>query len=140
MRFSRNISSTGVSTYRLNNKELSYEAYESILSQIGVLVKARNFLVFQGDIESIASKSPAELTAYFEYISDSETYKSQYNTLAASKASTEESILFCMQKKKMYLSQKKEVKVQKDEAEHYENAKAALAEAKVAPVYHHTPR
>lgn len=110
---------------------MSYETYESILSQIGVLVKARNFLVFQGDIESIASKSPAELTAYFEYISNSESYKAQYTSLAATKATMEESILFSMQKKKMYLSQKKEVKVQKDEAEHYEEAKRTLEEAKV---------
>ena len=56
--FSRVVSSTGVSSYKLDDKEVTYEVYESLLQKIGVLVKARNFLVFQGDVESVASKSP----------------------------------------------------------------------------------
>ena len=42
---------------------MTREAYEETLKGIGVLVKARNFLVFQGDVESLASKSQDELTA-----------------------------------------------------------------------------
>jgi structural maintenance of chromosome 1 len=42
------------------------------LKEIGILVKARNFLVFQGDVESIASKSPDELTKLFEQIATSD--------------------------------------------------------------------
>jgi structural maintenance of chromosome 1 len=60
--FSRTVSSTGVSSYRLDDKEVTYEAYDALLQKIGVLVKARNFLVFQGDIESVASKSPQVAT------------------------------------------------------------------------------
>ena len=56
--FCRTISSTGVSTYKLDDKEVTFEKYENLLQSIGVLVKARNFLVFQGDVESVASKSP----------------------------------------------------------------------------------
>ncbi|CAN0546812.1 unnamed protein product [Ectocarpus sp. 12 AP-2014] len=73
--FSRVISAGGASSYRLNDKEVTWESYEKRLRSIGVLVKARNFLVFQGDVESIASKSPKELTQLFEQISGSDESK-----------------------------------------------------------------
>ena len=65
--FSRVISSTGVSSYKLDDKEVTYEVYENLLQKIGVLVKARNFLVFQGDVESVASKSPQVITEYIYF-------------------------------------------------------------------------
>ena len=43
----------------------------SALKDIGILVKARNFLVFQGDVEGVVNKSPKDLTAMFEIISGS---------------------------------------------------------------------
>lgn len=55
--------------------KVTWETYEKRLREIGVLVKARNFLVFQGDVESIASKSPKELTQLFEQISGSDDFK-----------------------------------------------------------------
>ena len=61
--FSRTISAVGVGAYWLDNQEVTRDKYENALKEIGVLVKARNFLVFQGDVESLASKSQDELTA-----------------------------------------------------------------------------
>lgn len=54
---------------------MTWEVYERRLRDIGVLVKARNFLVFQGDVESIASKSIKELTQLFEQISGSDEFR-----------------------------------------------------------------
>ena len=48
--FGRNISSSGVSTYEFQGRDVSFDEYEKILRSIGVLIKIRNFLVFQGDI------------------------------------------------------------------------------------------
>lgn len=45
------------------------QEYFAQLEQIGVNVKAKNFLVFQGAVESIAMKNPKERTALFEEIS-----------------------------------------------------------------------
>jgi structural maintenance of chromosome 1 len=70
--FTRLISAAGVGSYRINNADVTFDAYQSKLKDIGILVKARNFLVFQGDVESIASKSPEELTKLFEQISGSD--------------------------------------------------------------------
>lgn len=39
------------------------------LESLGINVKGKNFLVFQGAVESIAMKNPKERTALFEEIS-----------------------------------------------------------------------
>ncbi len=83
--FMRQISATGVSTYRLNDKDVTFEAYEKQLQKIGVLVRARNFLVFQGDVESIASKNPREITKLLEQISGSDALVSQFEELERKK-------------------------------------------------------
>ena len=43
----RTIAATGVGSYRINNREVSWADYDAQLKEIGVLTKARNFLVFQ---------------------------------------------------------------------------------------------
>ena len=45
--FTRQISPAGVSTYKLDGKEVAHAVYDAQLQDIGVLTKARNFLVFQ---------------------------------------------------------------------------------------------
>lgn len=70
--FTRLISEKGTGSYRINHQDVTFDAYQQQLKEIGILVKARNFLVFQGDVESIASKSPDELTKLFEQISTSD--------------------------------------------------------------------
>lgn len=96
--FSRSITLSGVTNYQINNVDVTFENYEKKLSGIGVLVKARNFLVFQGDIESIAQKSPIELTKLIEQISGSDALKSEYEELFKQRNEAEEAILAAMQK------------------------------------------
>ena len=48
---------------------VSSDVYNEELAKIGVLVKSKNFLVFQGTVESIAMKNAKERTAMFEEIS-----------------------------------------------------------------------
>lgn len=138
IQFSRSISATGVSTYRINGKETTFDAYENFLQKIGVLVKARNFLVFQGDVESVASKSPAELTNLLEQISGSDQLKAEYDDLKQKKDEAEENAIFSMQKKKMYTTQKREVLQQRNEAEQYQKEKERLDDLKViAAIIHY---
>lgn len=96
--FSRSITLSGVTNYQINNKDVTFEVYEKTLNSIGVLVQARNFLVFQGDIESIAQKSPVELTKLIEQISGSDALKSEYEELLKQKNEAEEAVLAAMQK------------------------------------------
>ena len=52
------VSVTGSSEYRLGDKIVTYQVYNNALEKHNILVKAKNFLVFQGDVEAIASQSP----------------------------------------------------------------------------------
>jgi len=45
------------------------EEYSAALEKIGVLMKSKNFLVFQGQVESIAMKNAKERTSMFEEMS-----------------------------------------------------------------------
>jgi structural maintenance of chromosome 1 len=47
MHLQRSITPAGASEYRLNGRSASWDDFNKQLLQIGVLVKARNFLVFQ---------------------------------------------------------------------------------------------
>jgi structural maintenance of chromosome 1 len=132
--FSRTISASGVSNYRLDSKDVTYEVYEQLLQRIGVLVKARNFLVFQGDVESVASKSPAQLTKLLEQISGSDALQKEYDDLLRKKEEAEEATIFSMQKKKMYVTQRKEVKEQKDEADLFQQRQDELNDLKTEHV------
>jgi len=45
--FQRSITITGTSEYKLNNKVVAWKKYNAILERFNILVKAKNFLVFQ---------------------------------------------------------------------------------------------
>jgi structural maintenance of chromosome 1 len=72
------ISTTGASEYKLNNKTVTYTAYASALTSHNILIKARNFLVFQGDVEAVASQSPQALSRLIDQISGSLELKAEY--------------------------------------------------------------
>ena len=124
--FGRNIGVTGSSTYEFQGKSISFEEYETILRSIGVLIKIRNFLVFQGDIESIASKSPSELTKMIEHVCGSDLLIDEYESLKKQRDEAEGTAVFNLAKKKMFVTQLKEVKAQKDEADVFQQRKQQL--------------
>ncbi|XP_027176320.1 structural maintenance of chromosomes protein 1 [Coffea eugenioides] len=115
--FTRTITSAGGSEYRVNGEIVNWNDYDKKLRDFGILVKARNFLVFQGDVESIASKNPKELTALLEQISGSEEFKRKYEELEEEKAKAEENSALAYQKKKTIKLEVKQKKEQKEEAE-----------------------
>ncbi|KFK34708.1 hypothetical protein AALP_AA5G181300 [Arabis alpina] len=117
LRFTRSITSAGGSEYRIDDRVVSLDEYNQKLRSLGILVKARNFLVFQGDVESIASKNPKELTGLMEQISGSEELKKEYEELEGKKGSAEEKAALIYQKKKTIGTEKKLKKAQKEEAE-----------------------
>lgn len=68
-RFKRTIDGSGKSEYSINDRLVQYSHYNLSLEKENILVKAKNFLVFQGDVESVASQSPKDLTRLIEQIS-----------------------------------------------------------------------
>ena len=70
----------------------------------------------QGDVESIASRTPAELTKLFENISDSDELIAEYDDLKRAKTQAEEELKFAPQKKKGFTAEKRQYKEQVEEA------------------------
>ncbi|KAJ4726889.1 Structural maintenance of chromosomes protein [Melia azedarach] len=117
LQFTRTIASAGGSEYRIDGRVVNWDEYNGRLKSLGILVKARNFLVFQGDVESIASKNPKELTALLEQISGSDELKRDYEVLEEEKGKAEENSAAVYREKKTVVMERKQKKEQKEEAE-----------------------
>jgi structural maintenance of chromosome 1 len=69
LRFVRSVNARGQSEYKINEKVVPWTTYNATLEKENILIRARNFLVFQGDVEHVASQSPKDLTTLIEHIS-----------------------------------------------------------------------
>ncbi|KAK9087404.1 hypothetical protein Syun_029798 [Stephania yunnanensis] len=130
LQFTRSISSSGGSEYRLDGKVVTWDEYNSRLKSLGILVKARNFLVFQGDVESIASKNPKELTSLLEQICGSDELRKDFEDLEEQKARAEEKSALIYQKKRTIVMERKQKKEQKEEAEKHLRLQSQLKSLK----------
>ncbi|XP_073456859.1 structural maintenance of chromosomes protein 1A isoform X2 [Aquarana catesbeiana] len=128
--FSRHIIS-GSSEYRINSKVVQLSEYSDELEKLGILIKARNFLVFQGAVESIAMKNPKERTALFEEISRSGELASEYDKCKKEMVKAEEDTQFNYHRKKNIAAERKEAKQEKEEAERYQRLKDEVARAQI---------
>lgn len=121
IRFSRTISAKGVGEYRVDGKTVSFAQYEQALAEIGVLLKGRNFLVFQGDVESTARKTPKELVHWFEEISQSSELRESYQDAMEKMTEAEANARAASQKQKGFWKKRRELKGQKEEAEKFKS-------------------
>lgn len=114
------MTSNGASEYRINGKATSYADYCRVLEGESILIKARNFLVFQGDVEAIASKTPKELTKLIEQICGSDQLAAEYDEMKAAMERTAEASSFAFTKKRGITSELKMIQEQKEELQRYE--------------------
>ncbi|XP_012276752.1 structural maintenance of chromosomes protein 1A [Orussus abietinus] len=119
------------SEHRINGGVVTSQVYLNELEHLGINVKAKNFLVFQGAVESIAMKNPKERTALFEEISNSGALKTEYERLRLEMLRAEEETQFSYQKKKGIAAERKEAKLEKEEAEKYQRLKEEYMEKQV---------
>uniref|UniRef100_A0A8C8DZV0 Structural maintenance of chromosomes protein n=1 Tax=Oryzias sinensis TaxID=183150 RepID=A0A8C8DZV0_9TELE len=119
------------SEYRINSKVVGLPDYSEELEKLGILIKARNFLVFQGAVESIAMKNPKERTALFEEISRSGELAQEYDRRKKEMVKAEEDTQFNYHRKKNIAAERKEAKQEKEEAERYQRLKDEVARASV---------
>ncbi|KAF3023927.1 Structural maintenance of chromosomes protein 1 [Penicillium rubens] len=115
----RSITSQGVSEYRINNRIVSAHQYNEALEEENILIKARNFLVFQGDVEAIASQSPKDLTRLIEQISGSLEHKADYEKFKAEAEEAAEQQTLQLNRRRGINSEVKQYQEQKREAENY---------------------
>ncbi|KAH0579770.1 hypothetical protein H2248_002607 [Termitomyces sp. 'cryptogamus'] len=120
-KFQRTISTTGASEYRLNDKVVTYSAYNAALISHNILVKAKNFLVFQGDVEQVASQSPLALSRLIEQISGSLELAAEYEKAKDAQERATENATFNFTKRRGIAGEIKQYKEQKGEAERFES-------------------
>ncbi|XP_050296378.1 structural maintenance of chromosomes protein 1A [Anthonomus grandis grandis] len=113
---------------KVNGNIVTASEYAAELEKLKINVKGKNFLVFQGAVESIAMKNPKEMTALFEEISGSGGLKEEYEKLKQQMHKAQEEINFALQKKKGYNAERKEAKMEKEEADKYARFKDDLNE------------
>ncbi|XXH00411.1 substrate-specific activator of APC-dependent proteolysis [Hypoxylon texense] len=119
-RWKRTITSQGSSEYRINDRVVTAQQYNEGLEAENILIKARNFLVFQGDVEAIAAQSPQDLTRLIEQISGSLEYKAEYERLQSEADQAAENSNFQLQRRRGINSEIKQYQEQKREAENFQ--------------------
>ena len=115
----RTITNQGASEYRINNRNVTAQQYNEALENENILIKARNFLVFQGDVEAIASQSPRDLTRLIEQISGSLEFKADYEALKEAQEEAIENQNFELNRRRGINSEIKQYQEQKREADSY---------------------
>lgn len=115
----RAITNQGVSEYRINERVVTAQQYNEALEAENILIKARNFLVFQGDVEAIASQSPRDLTRLIEQISGSLEYKAEYERLKQALDEALDNQNFNFHRRRGINSEIKQYQEQKNEADNY---------------------
>uniref|UniRef100_A0A4W5RWE3 Structural maintenance of chromosomes 1B n=1 Tax=Hucho hucho TaxID=62062 RepID=A0A4W5RWE3_9TELE len=107
LNFCRSISGDS-SEYRINGRQITLAKYTEELEKIGIVTKARNCLVFQGAVESIAMKNPKERTKMFERISQSLELSNDYDRRKEALQKAKEDTQFHFNKKRTATAEKKE--------------------------------
>ncbi|KAJ3184408.1 Structural maintenance of chromosomes protein 1 [Gaertneriomyces sp. JEL0708] len=120
IRFQRTINPNGSSEYKINDKTVTFARYSAALEEENVSIKAKNFLVFQGDVEAVAAQSPKDLTKMIEQISGSLELKPEYERLKALQEQATENSAHSFNKKRGINAEMKQFKEQKEEAERFE--------------------
>lgn len=133
-RWKRTITSNGTSEYRINDRLVTAQQYNQALEAENILIKARNFLVFQGDVEAIASQSPQDLTRLIEQISGSLEYKAEYERLQAEVEQATENQNFQLHRRRGINSEIKQYQEQKKEAENFQRKTEERDEAVITHI------
>ncbi|XP_068579160.1 structural maintenance of chromosomes protein 1B isoform X2 [Cebidichthys violaceus] len=117
--FCRSISGDS-SEYHINGIHVTLTKYIEELEKIGIVTKARNCVVFQGSVESIALKDPKERTKMFECISQSREFAAEYDVKKKALLKAKEDTQFHFNKKKSATVERKQVSQEKIEAQRYQ--------------------
>jgi structural maintenance of chromosome 1 len=140
-RWRRTITTQGQSEYRINGRVVTARAYNDALEEQNILVKARAFLIPQGEVEEVAKKPPKEITHMIEQISGSLEKKADYERLKLeSDAAAEDNAQFLHQRRQIN-AEIKTYQELADEAKAYERKIAERDDATVTHImwklYHH---
>ena len=113
-RFQRIVNANASTEYRYNGRITTYASYNAKLEQLNVLVKTRNFLVFQGDVESVAEQCSKDLSDLMDQISGSRTLKNEYDEARISYEEAAEQLTALVSKRKLLQNELRQVRQHKE--------------------------
>mmetsp|Transcript_49449 Transcript_49449/g.117654 ORF Transcript_49449/g.117654 Transcript_49449/m.117654 type:complete len:1283 (-) Transcript_49449:43-3891(-) len=123
LHFGRTITSRGEGSYRYGPasrvRGVGYDEFLQHLAAQNVFVKARNFLVFQGDVAELARRQGLELTRMLETISGSDQLKESYEKVARELEIAEERCRLHFQHRREVEGMMSVLEKQRSEFEHY---------------------
>eukprot|EP01132_Coremiostelium_polycephalum_P002140 gene2140-2638_t len=123
--FQRKIIGNG-SQYYIDDKAVSFEEYQNDLQSLGINIASRNFFVFQGDVENIATQNPKQITQMIENVSGSIQYKQQYERLKIEKQKSEDDVQAGNAKRKTISFEKDQFREQWKEVKEYQELQDRL--------------
>ncbi|ODN84648.1 hypothetical protein L202_00553 [Cryptococcus amylolentus CBS 6039] len=118
--FRRSISMSGASSYFLNNKSVAWKDYNARLAAFNILVKAKNFLVFQGDVEGVASQDSKALARLIDRISGSLDLAPAYEAAKSAQEKATEASTSHYSKKRSMLTEVKHFREQQEEVRQWD--------------------
>lgn len=133
-KYKRTITNQGVSEYRINERVVTAQQYNESLEEENILIKARNFLVFQGDVEAIAIQKPQDLTRLIEQVSGSLEFKAEYDKLKTELDQAAETQAFQLNRRRGINAEIRQYQEQKREADNFQKKAAERDEAIVTHV------
>lgn len=113
-RFQRIVNANASTEYRYNGRITTYASYNTKLEQLNILVKTRNFLVFQGDVESVAEQCSKDLSDLMDQISGSRTLKNEYDEARVSYEEAAEQLTALVSKRKLLQNELRQVRQHKE--------------------------
>jgi len=113
-RFQRIVNANASTEYRYNGRITTYASYNTKLEQLNILVKTRNFLVFQGDVESVAEQCSKDLSDLMDQISGSRTLKNEYDEARVSYEEAAEQLTSLVSKRKLLQNELRQVRQHKE--------------------------
>ncbi|XP_043503177.1 structural maintenance of chromosomes protein 1A-like [Polistes fuscatus] len=117
-KFTRSIQNSS-NVYSINNEIVKFEFYIRELISLGLNVKSKNFLIFQGGIEAMCVINPKEISIMFDEISKSAELKSEYKTSQNEMQKCDLDFHHMIHKKKCLIVEKKRLLLQQEEAKEY---------------------
>ena len=107
--FSRSVNARNESKYTINGSKVSLERYRESMSKCGMDARG-SFLVFQGDVESLALCDPKSLGQIVDRVSGSSQLSKQYETLKEEKSALEKEYAVLASRKRKLMGDRKNLK------------------------------
>ena len=131
LEFERCVTAAGASVFRVGGTEVSAEDYARSLLEIRVDTRSRNFLVFQGDVSSLAEKDPRSMLQHFEVFSGAAELKARFEALVGEVEEARRDFNTRQGARRQLQADRTACKRQKEEADRFNEVQATLAARRV---------